>query len=237
MTDEQPIDPTDAFAQLGRIKLSETDLDGVFKEIADLAKRTIPGAAEVSVTLVRSKGAHTAAFTGDLALALDESQYRLGHGPCLDAAESTTTQLVSDMASEDRWPDWTSRAREAGAHSSLSIGLPVQEAVTGALNIYATSPDAFDDDAVALAQTFAGYAAVAMANAYLYDAKATLAQHMEAAMASRAIIEQAKGVIMGERRCTAEEAFAILNKVSQDSNVKVRDVAAALVARATTGKP
>ncbi len=236
MTDEHPIDPTDAFAQLGRIKLSETDLDGVFKEIADLAKRTIPGATEVSVTLVRNRGAHTAAFTGDLALALDESQYRLGHGPCLVAASSTTTQHVTDMTTEERWPDWTSRAREAGAHSSLSIGLPVQEAVTGALNIYATAPGAFDDDAVVLAQTFAGYAAVAMANAYLYDAKATMAQHMEAAMASRAVIEQAKGILMGERRCTADEAFAILNKVSQDSNLKLRDIAAALVARAA-GQP
>ena len=236
MTDEQPIDPTDAFAQLGRIKLSETDLDGVFQQIADLAKRTIPGVSEVSVTLVRHRRAHTAAFTGDLALALDESQYRLGHGPCLDAASSTTTQLVTDMTTEDRWPDWTSRAREAGAHSSLSIGLPVQETVTGALNLYATAADAFDDDAIALAQTFAGYAAVAMANAYLYDAKATLAQHMEAAMAGRAVIEQAKGIIMGERWCTADEAFAVLNKVSQASNLTLLDVAAALVARAATDK-
>ncbi len=67
------------------------------------------------------------------------------------------------MTSEDRWPDWTSRALQAGAHSSLSIGLPVQEAVTGALNLYAAEPHAFGDDAVAVAQTFASYASVAMA--------------------------------------------------------------------------
>jgi GAF domain-containing protein len=226
------MDPTEAFTELGRIKLAETDIDGVLTKIADLAKRTIPGAADVSVTLLRGRDAHTAAFTGDLALKLDEWQYERGHGPCLDAAASAATLSVPDMNDEPRWPDWAQRATGAGAGSSLSIGLPVQEQVHGALNIYATKPDAFDDDAIALAQTFAGYAAVAVANAHLYDTQATLAKHMQTAMESRAVIEQAKGIIMGDRRCSADEAFAILTKLSQDTNRKLRDVASALVDRA-----
>jgi len=88
-----------------------------------------------------------------------------------------------------------------------------------------------------LAQTFAGYAAVALANAHLYDVTATLAQHLQAAMENRAVIEQAKGIVMAERHCTADEAFAILSKLSQDSNRKVRDVAAALVANASGSAP
>jgi transcriptional regulator with GAF, ATPase, and Fis domain len=237
MTHIQHMAPVDAFAQLGRIKLSETDLNGVFRRVTELAKRTIPGANEVSVTLVHDKGAHTPTFTGDLALVLDESQYELGHGPCLDAAVTTSTQHVVDMTNETRWPNWTVRASKAGAYSSLSIGLPVQEAVTGALNIYATKPQAFDEDALAVAQTFASYAEVAMANAYLYNATTTLAQHMEIAMRSRAVIEQAKGIIMAERRCNADEAFSILTKLSQDTNRKLRDVAVLLVRRTTTAQP
>jgi GAF domain-containing protein len=235
MTNIEPLDPTEAFAQLGRIKLGDTNLDGVLDTIAGLAKRTIPGADEVSVTLLRGKNAHTAAFTGDLARNLDESQYESGHGPCLDASAAAATMSVPDMASETRWPQWTSRARETGVNSSLSVGLPVQDTVTGALNIYATKPDAFDDDAIVLGQTFAGYAAVALANAHLYDTTASLAQQMQAAMDSRAVIEQAKGIIMGDRRCTAEEAFSILTKISQDTNRNVRDVAAALADRAAEG--
>jgi AmiR/NasT family two-component response regulator len=83
-----------------------------------------------------------------------------------------------------------------------------------------------------LAQTFAGYAAVALANAHLYDTQASLAQHMQAAMENRAVIEQAKGIIMGDRRCSPDEAFQILAKLSQDTNRKLRDVATALVANA-----
>jgi transcriptional regulator with GAF, ATPase, and Fis domain len=235
MTNIEPMDPTEAFAQLGRIKLSDTTLDGVLNTIAALAKRTISGASEVSVTLVRGKGAYTAAFTGDLARSLDESLYELGHGPCLDASTAAATMSVPEMAGETCWPRWAARAREIGVNSSLSIGLPVQDTVTGALNIYSTKPHAFDDDAIVLGQTFAGYAAVALANAHLYDTTANLAQQMQAAMDSRAVIEQAKGIIMGDRLCSADEAFSILAKVSQDTNRKLRDVAAALVARAAEG--
>jgi GAF domain-containing protein len=232
MSDHQPLEPSDAFAELGRIKLADTDIDSILHKIAELAQWAIPGADEVSVTLMRGKGAHTAAFTGDLALACDERQYERGHGPCLDASATSATLLIDDMARETRWPDYTPGAVEAGAHSSLSIGLPVHESVTGALNIYATKPDAFDDDAIVLGQTFAGYAAVALANAHLYDTQATLAQHMQAAMENRAVIEQAKGIIMGERHCSPDEAFQILSKLSQDTNRKLRDVAVALVASA-----
>jgi GAF domain-containing protein len=228
MTDMQP---AEAFAQLGRIRFAETDLDGILAQVAGLAKRSIPGAEEVSVTLLRGRGAHTAAFTGQLAVALDEWQYAHRAGPCLAAAESTATLSVPDMSTEHRWLAFARRAREAGCRSSLSVGLPMQDPVAGALNIYAAEPGAFDDGAVTVAQTFSGYAAVALANAHLYDAEVTLAQHLQAAMASRAVIEQAKGVIMGRRRCTADEAFQILSQVSQDTQRKVRDIAAALVHR------
>jgi len=234
MPDPKPLDPADAFGQLGRMKLGGAGLDGILEQIADLARRTIPGAQEVSVTLVGDGNAHTAACTGELALTLDEWQYGDRHGPCLDAAASRATLSVPDLATEDRWPNWTGRALHAGAGSSLSIGLPVHEKVTGALNIYAAEPHAFDSDAIVLGQTFAGYAVVAMADAHLYDAQASLAQHMQAAMESRAVIEQAKGILMANRRCTANEAFAILTNVSRETNRKLRDVATALV---TTASP
>ena len=121
----------------------------------------------------------------------------------------------------------------SGVRSLLSVGLPVQEAVTGALNMYSFRDDAFDDHAITVAQNFAGYAAVALANAQSYDSTATLARQMREAMAHRATIEQAKGILMGEHRCTPEEAFARLSRLSQDTNRKLRDVAAALVAEAS----
>jgi GAF domain-containing protein len=232
MTHVEPIDPHEAFAELGHIRLADIDIDTLLDKIAQLAKRTVPGASEVSVTLLHGNIPQTAAFTGELARALDERQYERGYGPCLDAADTTTSLLVPDTSSEQRWPGWAQEAAQAGAHSSLSVGLPVHEPVTGALNIYATTPKAFDDDAITIAQTFAGFAAVGLANAHLYATQAVLAGHMQKAMENRAVIEQAKGIIMGDRRCTPDQAFAILTKLSQDSNRKLRDVATALVENA-----
>jgi GAF domain-containing protein len=229
MTAGNATDPQLAFAELGRIRLSETDVSGVLARVADLAKRTISAAAEVSVTLVAGDDAHTVTSTGDLALVLDEFQYEYERGPCLDASASAATFTVVDTDAEDRWPEFAKRAREAGVRSTLAVGLPVQEAVTGALNLYAITPDAFDDETIAVAQTFAGYAAVALANSRSYDATTALARQMRDAMESRAVIEQAKGILMAERRCTADEAFSTLSKLSQDSNRKLREVAAALV--------
>jgi GAF domain-containing protein len=229
VADQYPLDPLQAFAELGRIKLSDSDLDGVLHQVASLAKRTIAGVDEASVTLIRGRRAHTAAFTGDLARNMDERQYEEGRGPCMEAATTASTVSVPDLTGESRWPRYTPAALDAGVRSSLSVGLPVHESVTGALNLYATKPDAFDDDAILLAETFSSYAAVALANAHLYDATATLAQQMQAAMESRAVIEQAKGIIMAERRCSPDEAFSILSKLSQDTNRKLRDVAFAMV--------
>lgn len=184
--------------QLGQIKLGETDLDGVLTQISELAKRAIASPEEVSVTLVSGKDPHSAAFTGELALTLDEFQYQYCRGPCLDASVSHAILSVPDMTVETRWPQWAARCIDTGARSSLSVGLPVHETVTGAINIYATTPGAFDDDAVTLGQTFAGYAAVALADAHLYDTQAawpsTCKPRWKAAPSSKGPIRRWAGV-------------------------------------------
>ena len=224
-----PIDPLAAFAQLGRVKLGETSLDDVLSRVAAGALQALPGAADVSITLVRPDGPFTAASTGDLALALDERQYEHHRGPCLQAAAEHRTISVPDTASDTRWAGWAPRAAAAGAGSVLSVGLPLLDDVSGALNIYGRRPAAFDDQAVTLAQSFAGYAAVALVNAYAYHNTADLARRLREGMARRAVIEQAKGIIMVERRCSADEAFAFINRIAQNTNRNVREVATALV--------
>lgn len=116
------MDPRTAFAELGRIKLSDLDLDGVLTRVAQLAKASLPGAVEASVTLVRADRAHTAAFTGALAVDLDETQYEQGHGPCLDAAAAGETLRIADMAEESRWPPYALHALERGCGARSRSG-------------------------------------------------------------------------------------------------------------------
>lgn len=227
-----PLEPQAAFLELSQIRFDSTDLDGILLRVAAIARQTVPRTADVSVTLVGSDGPFTAAFTGEDALHLDESQYEPGHGPCLDVAQSSGVVRIDDMSTETRWPSFTRRALTVGVHSSLSVALPVQQSVVGALNLYGHSPGCFDADAVELAQTFAGYAAVAIANAHLSETNAALADNMRKAMETRSVIEQAKGVLMGQHRCTAAQAFELLTRQSQATNRKLHEIAAEIVARA-----
>lgn len=229
--------PMLAVLELGRIVVGGTALAEVFLQVAQVAKDTVPGADEVSVTLVHQEHPSTPASTGALALALDERQYAEGYGPCLQAARTGETLLVTDMGTETRWPEFAAQAVRDGALSSLSVALPVQQETVGALNIYGRTRDAFDEHSQQIAVYVAGYAAVAMSNASLYVRTATLSSQMKQAMASRAVIEQAKGILMGQRRCTEDEAFTLLAQLSQDTNRKLRYVATALVAQAQPTPP
>jgi hypothetical protein len=229
-----PHHPTEldrALAQLGLIKLGQTDLESVLRQVTDFAARSIAGATEVSITIVAAGRAYTPAFTTEMALRLDEAQYELQAGPCLEAAGERATVLVPDTARDTRWNGWPARAAAVGAGSVLSIGLTILDDLDGALNFYRRAADAFDDAAVRAALSFVRHASVTLTNAHLFDRTARLAQQMESAMAHRSVIEQAKGIIMGERRCSADDAFAVLTRISQDSNRKLRDIAAAVVLR------
>ena len=235
MSSNAPVQPQHAFEELARITLPDHSLGRAMEEVADLTQRTVPGAESVSVTFVDRGKAGSAGYVGKLALQLDERQYERGYGPCLDCIAGGEIVRIADMSTEARWPQFTTDARRFGAGSSMSVPVPVQREVAAALNIYGTQPHAFDEQAVELAATFAAYAGVALANMHLYEAQGRVAEQLQAAMQSRAVIEQAKGVLMGARRCSSEEAFNLLVTLSQDSNRKLRDVAQVIVDDATAG--
>ncbi|RZU31832.1 GAF and ANTAR domain-containing protein [Blastococcus saxobsidens] len=231
------VDVRTAFAELGRMSFAESSMDDVLQRIAELAKEAIPGVAEASVSLVANDKPSTAAFTGRLALDLDESQYGRGYGPCLEAAVGQEIREITDTREETRWGDYTRLCVERGALSSLSVPAPVRETIHGALNLYAVEADAFDDDARDTARAFASYVAVAVQNMQLYETTRELADNLDMAMRSRAVIEQAKGILMSQRRCDATEAFNVLAAASQRSNRKLRDIAQAIVDGVAGGPP
>jgi transcriptional regulator with GAF, ATPase, and Fis domain len=219
---------SDAVAELASLLLADHSFDAVLDRTADIAKRVVAGADEVSVTVQNGRPT-TAAFTGQLALDVDESQYQAGYGPCLDAIRLGQTILVEDQTTEPRWPEYTPRAAEAGIRSSLSVPLSVDDRHGGAFNIYSLQTHTFDAVAVDHAQELAAYTAVVLNNAHLYFTAASRADQLTEALRSRAVIEQAKGILMGARHCNADEAFTILVKLSQDTHVKLHAVAQTVV--------
>ncbi|MFC7164418.1 ANTAR domain-containing protein, partial [Aquipuribacter hungaricus] len=224
-----------AIAELASLSLAGTSLTDVVRQVATLAQASIPGADEVSITLVEGAKAHTVAFTGDLAAQLDERQYDEGSGPCMDAARQGGTvplfDLGRDLDDHRRYPRFVDAARRAGVTGSLSVGMAVPSRVVGALNMYARGDGSgLGPSSVPAAEAFAGYAATTLANAHLLHSAQRVAEQMKAALVSRATIEQAKGVLMARTGCTPDDAFAELVRLSRSQNRKLAQVAAELVA-------
>ncbi|RBY88716.1 GAF and ANTAR domain-containing protein [Blastococcus sp. TF02A-26] len=216
---------------LSRVVLAGRALGEVLEEITAIATAGIPGSESTSITLVRGDKAWTAAYQGEMALAADELQYAEGYGPCLDAGRGGVVLRIDDMRTEQRWPDYVARVVDLGVRSSLSVPLPYQGGVIGALNNYSSQPGAFaSPESLAAGTDVAEAIAVAVANAEAHHELGEQARNMRIAMDSRAVIEQAKGVLMAQQHVDAEQAFEILRAASQRANRKLREVATGVVA-------
>jgi GAF domain-containing protein len=217
--------------ELSRVALVDRTLTEVLTDITRIAAAGIPGAESTSITLLRNDKPYTAAHHGEMALAADELQYEKGYGPCMDAGRGGVLLRIDDTETEERWPDYVRHAQtEAGVRSSLSVPLPYQGSSIGALNNYSSRPAAFaSPESLEAGLEVAEIVAVTVANADAHWKLGEQARNMRIAMESRSVIEQAKGVLMAQRRVTAEQAFEILREASQRYNRKLREIAQGIV--------
>ena len=227
----------DMLRDLNRVVLAGRSLPEVLTEIVTIAARGIPGAESTSITILRGDEAFTAAHSGDMALAADEMQYERGYGPCMDAGRGNVVLQVDDMAVETRWPDYSAKVLKVGVRSSLSVPLPFQGSSIGALNNYSSKVGAFaTPEALQAGHEVAEAVAVAVVNADAHAQVVDQAHNMRLAMESRAVIEQAKGVLMAQRGVDAVQAFDMLREASQRYNRKLRDIAAGIVDSTARGR-
>lgn len=219
-----------ALVELSELLIDQEPLDDVLQRVADLAAGAVPGCTAAGVTLLQDDRWTTAAHSDPLVLDIDQQQYDAGDGPCLDAVRRRTINRVDVERAAQRWPEFAARARARGIRSFLAAPLVAGGSAVGALNLYSRHPDAFDPLDDVLVALFCGQASIALSNARLYAAATNLNQQLREAIESRAIIEQAKGMLMARHDVGAEEAFEQLRRWSQQRNVKLREVAAEVVA-------
>lgn len=221
-------DSMHAFAELALITVNTAPPEQTLGRVTELAKQTLPGVEDVSLTLIEHGQPRSIVFTGPLAVDLDERQYELGFGPCMDAARTGQTVIVNEN-NDGPYREFARVASRAGVRHTLSVGMPIAGRSIGGLNIYITADDPFSTAFLEHAEVFAGYAAVAVNNVASYARTAAEVSQLQAALESRAAIEQAKGIVMGRDRCSPDEAFAVLRRISQNRNVKLHDIARAVV--------
>jgi GAF domain-containing protein len=222
-------DLLNAFAELARIHVGAQPPHETLRHIAELAKQTLDEVKDVSLTVIDRGRPRSVVFTGPLAVDLDERQYEMGFGPCLDAAKTGQTIIVDSRQDDTPYRDFARVADRAGVRHIVSVGMPLAQQSIGGLNIYRTTAAPYSAAFLQHAEVFAGYAAVAVANITSHAAALNEATNLRIAIDSRAGIEQAKGIIMARDRCTPDEAFDMLTRISQQQNIKLRDLAKIIV--------
>lgn len=218
-------------APLYELLAGSNTLDELLTELARSAVDEIDRELSCGLTAKVEGTALTIASSDDLAAALDQVQCEAGDGPCLTAIATATTVEVDDPTDPGQWTTWRSEAARRGLHKAISVPLVTMSGdVLGALNLYSISPGKFTDADREAASLFAAQAAGALVVAIRLSQLAELTSHLEAALQSRGVIDQAKGIIIAEQHCTADEALEVLRKASSNRNIKLRDLAVEIVA-------
>ncbi|MFI7679063.1 ANTAR domain-containing protein [Actinophytocola sp. NPDC049390] len=215
---------TKALEELARV-LAEDDLPTVLRRICRQAVDAVPEADVASVSILRNGVAETVATTDEVAAEMDRVQYAAGEGPCLEAAATGHVVHVRVADVGARWPDFADAAAEAAVASYLSAPLIAEREYRGSLNLYGFAAHGFGRLDAALLELYTTAAGAALRSAERYLRARDHVEQLRHALVSRAVIDQAKGVIMAVRGISADEAFAVLVDQSQRENVKVRELA------------
>ena len=238
MSDSNPDPATSAAAtvELQQLLLTTAGIEQFLQRLADLAVTVLPDDPSCGITLRRDRKPLTVASSDTRAAQLDEVQYGHQQGPCLTSLDTGAVIVVDDLATDERWGEYQMPALGHGVRASLSLPLRVDEDVFGAMNLYSTTPRFFGVRERFVATQFAEEASRALTLALRLAGQVEMSENLRTALASRAVIDQALGIIMGRNRCTADAAFDILRTTSQNRNTKLRDVAVEVVT-AVSGEP
>ena len=212
----------ESMALLARNLLAQDSVQGTLDEIVASAVRMVDGCDAAGILAVRKGRAVTLSAHGNVVEASDRLQGELAEGPCFDLAGRSDGERVFRIAdmreSQPTWPRYAAAARELDIGSMTGVLLYTHDADFGALNLYSQRPGAFGEDIETAGWLLASHAAVALADARAID-------QLEDAMKTRHAIGEAMGILMERHRLSEDEAFNVLRRISQQHNVKLRDVA------------
>ncbi len=221
--------PHEALLQeVAGVLTSVDEMHDYLVRVVHAVRRNVAGCDEVGITLLVDGRPSTVAYTTVVTLEIDAVQYQLDEGPCLEAARTRTevrASLGPNGSAHERWPLFAESVRRDGMQSLLALPLVSGDECLGALNLYGHAAHAFDTFEASLARIAASRAADSILAVLQLDGAQRLAGQLEQAMASRAVIEQAKGALMAMRGVDEHAAFEWLRQTSQARNVKVRTLA------------
>jgi GAF domain-containing protein len=216
-------------AALAELLLSDDSSDAELRQLAELSIELVPGSAAVGVVVAGDNSWLYSASDTSVA-SLHRMQLDNGSGPVAESLRFGEARRIDDASAEDRWPAICSAMATEGLLSCLVLPLRTDREPGGVLAVYGRERGCFAGTGHDLALLFAAQGGVALRNARLYRNCRQLVDNLRVALESRAVIEQAKGILVAEYGYSPDVAFKRLSVMSQNTNRKVKDIAADLVA-------
>lgn len=224
-----------ALAELIAMLLPAETLEQALQHLAEVAVAVVPDGPSCGITVIRDGRPTTAVYAGSIPREIHDDQYQRGDGPCLEAARTGQVVVVQDLAAEKRWSGFPAAALAGGAHGVYAHPLEIGDDMAGTLNLYAHEPGLFPLRVQRVARQFVEPASLLLEGVIQRLSQEEVIAHLNEAIASRTVIGQATGIIMAQRRCGPDEAMNVLIKISNDRNLKLREVARVLVEAFTHG--
>jgi transcriptional regulator with GAF, ATPase, and Fis domain len=218
------------FGRMSGLLMSEETVETALGLLSSVAQETVPGSSGAGVSIIDQHQRRSSGATDGRVRQADNLQYELGEGPCLTATIERRLVRMDDLATDRRWPRWSSAARSLGLHAAMSAPLVAGERAFGAIKVYADRPAVFDTRSEELLGLFAAQAAILVAGVQPWDRGKRLSQDMRDAFRSRDVVNMAKGVLMGRNGVDEDGAIAMLLARSEQDGCTVADAAEALVA-------
>jgi GAF domain-containing protein len=234
VTDLHTVEIAAVLRQLTVRLIASDDLDEALKDLVETvtdhgASGLVEGASWCAVTLVRSGGPSTAAASSGLPEELHDSQYHSGTGPSMEAIRTKDLILSDDLAADPRWPGWRERALAAGVRGVLTVPVDIDEHVIGALTVYSAEAARFTADGGLTALLLAEHAGLLLAAVLDRSRQAGLHAELAEALTDGETVNQAIGIMMGQRACSAEAALEVLRGTASQLALPLSAVAERLV--------
>lgn len=219
----------DRVAEVARLLEDDEAPEEALRRLTSLGAELVPGSTAAAMTVAAGSGALTFAASDERLDELHRLQFEDGEGPVAETLRHNEPRRVDDMSAEDRWAGFCRAAARSGFASCLALPLRTDRRPAGAVVLYGQEPGVFRGAAHDVALLFAAQGGTAVRNASVYRACRRLADKLHSGLESRAVIEQAKGIVLAELDVTPDQAFRLLSRFSQNTNQRVRKVAADVV--------
>ena len=227
-----PQDVRHALTELGRLRFGEMRVDDAMHQIVQTTHAifSVDGAG-----LMLADGEHhlrNAAVSDGRVRHLEELQIRHQEGPCITSFDDKVLVGAEDLISDPRWPSFSAAAVEHGVRAVLASPIPYNQDAVGVVAVLSQERHPWSAEAELALLAFTDLAALLIASMMMGEQQTVLATQLQSALNSRAIIEQAKGVLIGQQGLSAHAAYEQIRAQARAERRKIAVVSAELVRRA-----